>query len=69
MTILSNAHTHTTYCDGKNSAEEMVQAAIARGFRCLGFSCHSYTPFDERYCLSPGATGRYIREIRALSCR
>jgi len=66
MTILSNAHTHTTYCDGKNSAEEMVEAAIAKGFQCLGFSCHGYTPFDESYCLTPGATGRYIREIRAL---
>ena len=26
--IRSNFHTHTTYCDGKNTAEEMVLAAI-----------------------------------------
>ena len=24
-----NFHTHTTYCDGKETAEQMVQAAIA----------------------------------------
>ena len=33
--ITANAHTHTTFCDGKCSAEEMVQAAIAEGFHCL----------------------------------
>lgn len=40
--ILSSAHTHCSFCDGKNTAEEMVQAAIALGFNALGFSSHSY---------------------------
>lgn len=66
MTILSNVHTHTTYCDGKNTPEEMIQAAIEKGFRCLGFSSHGYTSFDESYAMSPGSTGRYIREVRGL---
>lgn len=66
MTIKCNAHTHTTYCDGKNSGEEMILAAIDKGFTCLGFSGHCYTPFDQSYCMSPGGTGRYRREIRAL---
>ena len=38
--LLANFHTHTTFCDGKNTAEEMVQAAIALGFHQLGFSGH-----------------------------
>lgn len=38
---MTNFHTHTTFCDGKDSAEEMVRAAIARGFTALGFSSHS----------------------------
>ena len=25
---LSNYHTHTTYCDGKDTPEEMVETAI-----------------------------------------
>lgn len=66
MAILSNAHTHTNYCDGRDSAEDMVKAAIEKGFRCLGFSSHCYTSFDESYAMSPGGTTRYIREIRGL---
>lgn len=46
MLLKSNAHTHTTFCDGKNSVEEMAQAAIARGFVSLGFSMHGWTPYE-----------------------
>ena len=28
----SNAHTHSTWCDGKDSLEDMAQAAIDLGF-------------------------------------
>lgn len=66
MAILSNPHTHTTYCDGKASAEEMVRAAIAKGFHCLGFSGHCYTAFDESYAMSKEGTLRYLEEIRKL---
>lgn len=38
---MTNFHTHTTFCDGKNTAEEMVLAAIEKGFAALGFSSHS----------------------------
>lgn len=38
---LSNYHTHTTYCDGRNTAEEMIISAIERGFSEIGFSSHS----------------------------
>ncbi len=40
MKIKSNFHTHTNLCDGKNSAEEMVQGALNLGFTHLGFSGH-----------------------------
>ena len=40
MPLLANFHTHTTFCDGKNTAEEMVQQALALGFTQLGFSGH-----------------------------
>lgn len=46
MLLRSNAHTHTTFCDGKNSVEEMAQAAIARNFVSLGFSIHGWTPYE-----------------------
>ena len=45
--VFSTFHNHTTYCDGSNTAEEMVQAAVAAGCPAFGFSGHSYTWFDE----------------------
>lgn len=41
-----NLHTHTTFCDGKDTAREMVEAAIALGMDSLGFSGHSPYPAD-----------------------
>lgn len=38
--LKSNFHTHTTFCDGRDTPEEMVRAAIALGFRQIGFSGH-----------------------------
>lgn len=42
----SNAHTHSTWCDGRDSLEDMAQAAIELGFTDLGFTCHSPALFD-----------------------
>ena len=61
-----NFHTHTTFCDGKNTGEDMVLAAIERKFSALGFSGHSYTAFDESYCMSKVGTKAYIEEIKRL---
>lgn len=64
--ILEDLHTHTTYCDGKNSPEEMVLAAIDMNMKTIGFSAHSYTFFDERYCLKKEKTKEYKAEIDSL---
>ncbi|MDD4843796.1 MAG: histidinol-phosphatase [Anaerotignum sp.] len=61
-----NFHTHTTFCDGKNSAEDMVLAAIEKGFTALGFTGHSYTYFDESYCMSKEGVKAYQKEIQRL---
>ena len=52
MKLRANAHTHTTFCDGKNSVEEMTLAAIERGFVALGFSMHGWTPYETTPGLS-----------------
>ena len=49
--MLTNFHTHTTFCDGKNTPEEMVQSAMKKGFTALGFSGHGMTTFDPGYCM------------------
>lgn len=64
--ILRDLHTHTTFCDGENTAEEMVIAAVNKGMKTLGFSGHCYTPFDKDYCMSPEKTQAYRREILCL---
>lgn len=61
---LTDLHVHTTYCDGVNTPEEMVLSAIEKGMECLGFSAHSYTFFDESYCMTK--TYEYKREINRL---
>ena len=43
--IKTNYHTHTEFCDAKNTAEEMVLAAIEKNFSILGFSSHAMYPF------------------------
>jgi histidinol-phosphatase (PHP family) len=50
--IHSNLHTHTTFSDGKNSPEEMIERALELGFCSLGFSDHSETAFDPWYCMA-----------------
>lgn len=39
--MTQNLHTHTTFCDGKNTPEEMVLSAISLGMDALGFSGHA----------------------------
>lgn len=56
-------HVHTLYCDGKNTCEEIVLQAIKYGFDAIGFSGHSYTSFDESYCMSKQNTRKYVNDV------
>ncbi len=64
--IKSNCHTHTKYCDGKNTAEEMVKAAISSGFSALGFSGHAPMNFESGWAMSHKNLELYYNEITAL---
>ena len=64
--IPCNYHTHTCFCDGKHTPEEMVLEAIRLGCREIGFSGHSYTPFDGSFCMTKENTLAYIDTVRAL---
>ena len=44
---MENLHTHTVFSDGKNTPEEMVEAALRLGLERLGFSDHSCSPQTE----------------------
>ena len=62
--LLSNFHAHTTYCDGKNTVEEMVRGAIDKGLVAFGLSGHSFTPsgFEE---MTPENVPKYRAEMQA----
>ncbi len=64
--IIANLHTHTVFCDGKASAEEMVQAAMQEQLLVLGFSAHSMYPFSSDWHLEVRAHESYCAEIRRL---
>ena len=64
--ILSNFHTHTSFCDGKDSAEELVLYAIELGCSEIGFSGHSFVEFDKECCMSITGCEEYKKEIIAL---
>ena len=49
--MLANFHTHTVFCDGKNTVDELVRAALEKGFSALGFTGHGVTDFDKSSCL------------------
>ena len=68
MKYLQNLHTHTTYCDGKNTAEEMVQRAIELGFTSLGFSGHAPMPasIPADYAMTAEDVPKYKAEVLAL---
>lgn len=64
--ILSSPHVHTQFCDGKNTAEEMVLSALDHGFSSIGFSSHAKQHFDHRYAMDDEREANYIAEIRRL---
>ena len=61
-----NLHAHTTFCDGKNTVEEMVLSAINHGFTVFGFSGHSMYPFASDWHIPPKMFESYVNEVRSL---
>ena len=53
-----SVHTHSTFCDGKNTMAEMAAAAYAAGVKPYGFSGHIHTPApaDEGVCMTTDLT-------------
>ena len=64
--LTQNLHTHTTYCDGKNTPEELILEGLEKGFTSIGFSAHTLTPFVSWYCMTEENTIAYKKEIRRL---
>lgn len=64
----TNLHTHTTFCDGRLSASEMVRAAIDKGLEVIGFSGHAHmADVGHEWCMSPEDTEAYKAATAALA--
>jgi len=60
-------HNHTTYCDGKNTVSEMIQAAIDTGLTHFGLSGHAPVPFTNKWSIpSDEKVAAYFDEIAAF---
>ena len=68
MIPLCNLHTHTTYCDGKNTPVQMIEEAIRLGCHTIGFSGHA--PADlwnsKAWCMDQSKLADYREELFAL---
>lgn len=62
---LSTYHLHTTFCDGKNTAEEMLLRAIECGCAEIGFSGHSPVS-GSTFSMPTENVPLYQAEIRRL---
>ena len=62
--IRQNIHTHTVFCDGKNTVEEMIQSAIGLGLDSLGFTGHACFPFESCWAMKDGVPPLYYAEVQ-----
>ena len=64
--VSADLHTHTAFCDGRDTPEEMVISAIAKGLKTIGICVHSYMTFDESYCVPKDRYPEFQQEILLL---
>ncbi len=59
-------HTHTIWCDGKSTPEEVVLSAINKGLKTIGVACHSYCDFLPNEFLHYSKIDEFISQIKGL---
>lgn len=66
--VRSNFHTHSIYCDGRDTPAEMAEKAAALGFFALGFSGHRDPDFSD--CgMTPEAETQYRQAVAEQKAR
>lgn len=64
--LKENLHTHSNFCDGKDSMEDMVQKAIEEGYTDFGFSSHGFCLSDASFALNDKKIPAYRAEFERL---
>jgi len=60
----SNYHTHTNFCDGRESIANIIARARQLNVFSIGLSSHAPLPFEKKWCIKPLQLDNYIAEIR-----
>ncbi len=63
---LYTLHSHTQFCDGHASMEEMARAAIADGFTHYGFTPHSPLPIASPCNMKAEDVPAYLAEVKRI---
>lgn len=66
MNLPGTLHNHCNLCDGKDTPEAMVNAAIQAGFTDWGMSCHCH---DEKFPLSLRSESNYKKIIEKFKTK
>lgn len=61
--LKTNYHTHTIFCDGNNSTDEIAEEAVKKGFDILGFSSHAMFPFSSSWHINPKNYNSYVESV------
>ena len=65
-TELKNLHSHTQFCDGRSSMEDIVRAAVDKGFTTWGFTPHAPLHFPSPCNMKLEDVENYKQEIERL---
>lgn len=66
MTMWSNFHAHSRYCDGKGDLGDYCKKANEISLLNFGFSSHAPLPFSSTWCMKPGVLTDYLEAIDRL---
>ena len=62
----SNYHSHTHFCDGRVTMEEILKSAIAAGFQNWGFTPHAPIEIESPCNMKKEDVPAYLQEIERL---
>ncbi len=66
MKSKASYHVHTAFCDGKNSPDEMVRAALDAEMTAIALTAHAAWPFATEWHLAPAKYEEYLAEARRV---
>lgn len=69
LVATSSFHTHSRYCDGRGSIDDVVEAALAAGLTEIGISSHAPLPFPTPWAMPVERLPEYVREGREAQRR